>query len=561
MSRFLNQVKAMRWPDWLALVLVAAGCGMFIHQCLVLGSRSVDDAFITFSFSKNLALGNGPVYSHGVRVEGYSNFLWMVLVALPLVITRGAMPLAAARLMAAPFVVLLYWAVYRLARSCGASRPVAALCLLLLSFNTDLAVAYLTGMETLPYVALITLAFAAAARSVLDERWHIWAAWTGLAVALMRIDGFVPFGFLIGWAFLWTTGRRDPRGLWRLLRTYGPPVAVYLLWFGWRWYYYGMMLPSTYYAKSHIPEVMPMRGMEYIGREIRDGWLWAGLVGWGWLLWRRRSSAALVGCFVVAHLTYVSAVGGDWMPFGRFVLPVVPLLVSLFLVAAADLTRSALRARSPLGWLVPPVALAVACMMAARMDRRFANTEAEKEKAALAEGMTTSVNGYLRVAEFLRKIVPPGGRLVTDYGGVFAYFTDGAIIEMWGLANATIATQGNHKGVQPIYGKTCPSCYPELQPEYFHVAEPLLRREPAFASADEVIANVWQTDTIGQHIDFKTNFVVGRAFRTATNESLYFLKRRDKVFPAEGPTSDGFVIAYPFEPAPTSTAFLSGAAR
>ena len=198
-------------------------------------------------------------------------------------------------------------------------------------------------------------------------------------------------------------------------------------------------------------------------------------------------------------------------------------------------------------------------MMAARMDRRFANTEAEKEKAALVEGMMTSVTGYLRVAEFLRKIVPPGGRLVTDYGGVFAYFTDGAIIEMWGLANATIATRGSHKGVHPIYGKTCPSCYPELQPEYFHVAEPILRQEPAFASADEVIANVWQTDTIGRHIDFKANFVAGRVFRPATNESLYFLKRRDKAFPAAGVTRDGFVIAYPFEPAQPPAAAECGA--
>ena len=93
-----------QWPLWLVTFFAIV---MFVLQCVSLGDARIDDAFITFSSSKNLALGNGPVYSHGVRVEGYSTFLWMVLVALPLVVTRGAAPLASARVMGAPFAALL----------------------------------------------------------------------------------------------------------------------------------------------------------------------------------------------------------------------------------------------------------------------------------------------------------------------------------------------------------------------------------------------------------------------------------------------------------------------
>ena len=50
---------------------------------------------------------------------------------------------------------------------------------------------------------------------------------------------------------------------------------------------------------------------------------------------------------------------------------------------------------------------------------------------------------------FLREVVPPGGRLVTDYGGVLGYYTDGAVIEMWGLANAMVATRGDTEGMVP----------------------------------------------------------------------------------------------------------------
>lgn len=43
-----------------------------------------DDALITFRYSLNLANGLGPIWNEGERVEGYTNFLWMLLMTLPL---------------------------------------------------------------------------------------------------------------------------------------------------------------------------------------------------------------------------------------------------------------------------------------------------------------------------------------------------------------------------------------------------------------------------------------------------------------------------------------------
>lgn len=40
-----------------------------------------DDAFITFRYSRFLAEGQGPIYNLGERVEGYTNFLLMLIVA------------------------------------------------------------------------------------------------------------------------------------------------------------------------------------------------------------------------------------------------------------------------------------------------------------------------------------------------------------------------------------------------------------------------------------------------------------------------------------------------
>jgi hypothetical protein len=40
-----------------------------------------DDAFITFRYSYNLHKGIGPIYNLGEEVEGYTNFLWMILIS------------------------------------------------------------------------------------------------------------------------------------------------------------------------------------------------------------------------------------------------------------------------------------------------------------------------------------------------------------------------------------------------------------------------------------------------------------------------------------------------
>lgn len=224
-------------------------------------------------------------------------------------------------------------------------------------------------------------------------------------------------------------------------------------------------------------------------------------------------------------------------------MPVAPLLIALFVWALRDLVTVARR-----GW--PVVALGAVVLyggLAAHLDHRFLNSGQEDWNLEEIAIQIKNVQQYFYAARFLRHAVPPGGRLVSDYGGVLAYATDAAIIEMWGLANAEIALHGDTDGVQPVYGKTCPSCYPRLDPEFFHV-DPLIRGERAFSSPAEVVANVWQSDAIGRYIDLARTFAVGRVVRSATHEALYFLEKRRPAFSAARRDSgDGFVVDYPFE--------------
>ena len=62
--------------------VVALTLGLsLLHQLLF--ATVTDDALVSFRYAQNIADGNGPVFNPGERVEGYTNFLWLVLIALP----------------------------------------------------------------------------------------------------------------------------------------------------------------------------------------------------------------------------------------------------------------------------------------------------------------------------------------------------------------------------------------------------------------------------------------------------------------------------------------------
>lgn len=66
---------------WRGFVLTLTLGLSLLHQLLF--ATVTEDALVTFRYAQNIADGNGPVFNPGERVEGYTNFLWLVLIALP----------------------------------------------------------------------------------------------------------------------------------------------------------------------------------------------------------------------------------------------------------------------------------------------------------------------------------------------------------------------------------------------------------------------------------------------------------------------------------------------
>src|SRR6185295_16797770 len=84
--------------------------------------------------------------------------------------------------------------------------------------------------------------------------------------------------------------------------------------------------PSAAHGSRHVLRftAYPSRLLPHIARLASLGWL--------------ANSNAYLLLLVVAYMAYIAAVGGDWLPEGRFVVPLIPLLV---LLAQAGLSRLA----------------------------------------------------------------------------------------------------------------------------------------------------------------------------------------------------------------------------
>ena len=63
------------------LSLCAAAIGALGIVFAVVNRFVQDDAYISFRYARNLADGLGLVWNAGERVEGYTNFLWTLMLA------------------------------------------------------------------------------------------------------------------------------------------------------------------------------------------------------------------------------------------------------------------------------------------------------------------------------------------------------------------------------------------------------------------------------------------------------------------------------------------------
>ena len=75
-------MKRLSGQRLLAVALLAAAVAFFLVEAWP-QRVPLDDSFISFRYARNLLEGHGLVYNPGEPVEGYTNFLWTLVMTIP----------------------------------------------------------------------------------------------------------------------------------------------------------------------------------------------------------------------------------------------------------------------------------------------------------------------------------------------------------------------------------------------------------------------------------------------------------------------------------------------
>lgn len=435
-----------------------------------------EDYYITYRASRNLATGQGLVFSPGERVHTFTSPLGVLLPAAASLLTLNSSDTAA----------LWIFRVFSIAAFAGAGvllwrlaftlrTPAAAGVLLVALFASDNKIVdnSINGMET-----GILLLFAAWSLWALFARpprqaLHLGLSWAGLMWS--RPDSFLYIAVLaLGALAFYPEGRR--RLLGTLAAAGGVTTLLYLPWFVGAWLYYGSPVPHTVVAKGlfsepsaaqFLRELLAFPATILAGRSslgatfmpaygLSSGWP-SGVITTSllvslpllllWLLPRIRWEARVASLAFLAGHVYLTVIVGFPVPW---YIPLVTLfgLMALGLVAGQLLELARGRPR-----IFRPVLAAAALLLAANAALAAAAAYQLRVQQRVIE------TGHRRVlGEWLRDQARSERETVfLEPLGYIGYFSGLKMLDYPGLASPEVVAARRR-----ARSRSYPACWHEL---------------------------------------------------------------------------------------------------
>ncbi len=313
-----------------------------------------DDAMISMRYAYNLAHGNGLVWDIGQRVEGFTNPLWVIYmallhVALPLPLSAMGLPvqITGAILLGAN----LYFVRGIVEHFTGGLVAMLA-AVALTAFYAPLLSWGLLGMEVSALALILTAVVWILLRNG-RERFTPWV-YVVLAIStLLRMDMAVPYLVILAVMCVVQKQYRRQNLIWglSLLVVFlgGQTLARYI--------YYGQLLPNTYYLKvDGWPfSLRILRGLYALVWFIYySNWV-LFLLPLAAFLFRRDWKVTLIVAIIIGQLAYSVYVGGDaWEDHGganRYIAIAMPLFFALFAVTVEMLRERVVTTFASSHWI------------------------------------------------------------------------------------------------------------------------------------------------------------------------------------------------------------------
>lgn len=404
----------------------------FLVACLVffamqLSNWWIDDAGITFSYSRTLSDGHGITFQPGeTPTEGYSSSLWMLLLAfwgwlgfdIPVTAKFVGIACGVAALLLSSYIV---WRQTHSAMSLAFSG---------IAISTAPFVVWISSGQEHAMQGLLLLLVAIVVGLEVSQ-WRIKAVILLSLLVLTRPEAPLIVIAIYATLVLWSWCKDQKFDILKYLEIALVPFLAFVALLIWRVIYFGDLLPNPYYAKAS--------GSDFTGALNPFG------AGWSYILNGFQASGLMVAVplFVFAfavgfnrlllafvavlggHVVFVLWADGDWMGQSRFLMPAIPVIAVLAALGISKIPFPQTRL-----WCAAICALIIVTSTVKQVDRF------EVEPTTPLAVVSEIGSEFARVSDMLGISEPLLAH--HDAGGI-AYYREIRLLDLGGLVDRDVA--------------------------------------------------------------------------------------------------------------------------
>lgn len=298
--------------------------------------QNVDDAYISYRYGKNLMSGNGLVYNQGEYVEGYTNFLWTVITApfTKIKVVDVAVLSTILGLFISIFNILLLALISKefSRKITEYLKYLVLLPSLFIALDDSIAFWAIGGME-FPIYTLFILGIIYNYFKLNEDPKHLRFIILFLVLCtLTRPEGNMIYAITVIHMFIFRKKITNFKKVFTSVILY---YALFcLVYYGFKFFYYGQIIPNTFYAKGVTDWKMNiLLGSKYLALCVGTRlYIFIFILFIPFKKVIREYKFSYLIMFSSVYIIYLVAVGGDWMIANRFFVPILPLLYILSVI-------------------------------------------------------------------------------------------------------------------------------------------------------------------------------------------------------------------------------------